>query len=75
MFARFKFFGCQLFAVFNTGRDSGGREGGGGKTPRSECSLCLSKYVWEKCGFILLSVKIFISKTQLMAKNDVKHEV
>jgi hypothetical protein len=57
--------------VFSTGRDSGGREGGGGKTTRSEFDLCLSKYVWGKLGFILKSVKI-LSKMLLMAKNDVK---
>jgi hypothetical protein len=53
------------------GRQWGGGRGGGGKTARSECSLCLSKYVWGKLGFILIFVKI-LSKMLLMAKNDIK---
>ncbi len=56
--------------VSSTRRDSGGEGGGGGKTPRSEFDLCLSKYVWGKLDFILKSVQI-LSKTLLMAKNDV----
>jgi hypothetical protein len=72
MRARFKFFGCRLFASLqNRARQWGGRKGGGGKTARSECDLCLSKYVWGKLGFILKFVKI-LSKTLLTAKNDVK---
>jgi hypothetical protein len=65
------FSAADCLQVFSTGRDSGGREGGGGKIARSECDLCLSKYLWGKLGFILKSVKI-LSKTLLMAKNDVK---
>jgi hypothetical protein len=49
----------------------GGEGGGGGKKTKSEYGLRLSKYVWGKLGIILISVKI-LSKTPLMAKNDVK---
>ncbi len=66
-----KIFGRRLFVSFSTGRDSGGEGGGGGKTARSECGLCLTKYVWGKLDFFLISVKI-LSKMLLMAKNDVK---
>jgi hypothetical protein len=53
------------------GETVGGRDGGGRKTARSKCSLCLSKFVWGKLGFILSFVKI-ISKMQLVTKNDIK---
>ncbi len=63
--ARLKLFGRRLFASLQyRARQWGGREGGGGKTARSEFDLCLSKYVWGKLGFILKSVKI-LSKTLL----------
>ncbi len=55
MYARFKFFGRQLFASLHLPGETvvGGREGGGRNTARSEFHLGLSKYVWGKLGLSL----------------------